>query len=258
MNNLQHHALFEEFRVKFRPVLNGFLDRTLSSDLVSESVKISQLITCLDVAHKVFGPDMVFQTLFLILHGKWDGLLQSVELANSLGRWSVDGQFEVTPHVLRIVAQVVVATRERDDRWISLIKAFDVPDHMLRNNIRHDDSVLLSLLIHLTCEAFHSGSWTPFVLSTLTQFDVCNTLPELQHEFCSLWNEIVREARRDGIDCTAVHILREIRHGYIGLHQDTDAFSARTHFYNPALAQPQSYPLCDIARHPLTLVISVG
>jgi len=90
--------------------------------------------------------------------------------------------------------------------------------------------VLLCLLIHKTREAFLSGSWTPFILNTLSQFDMRNTIPELQHEFCTLWNEIVREAWRGGIDCTAVNILREIRHGYIGLHQGTGAFSAHTNF----------------------------
>jgi len=113
--------------------------------------------------------------------------------------------------------------------------------------------VLLCLLIHKTREAFLSGSWTPFILNTLSQFDMRNTIPELQHEFCTLWNEIVREAWRGGIDCTAVNILREIRHGYIGLHQGTGAFSAHTNFYNPVLAQPMSYQFCNIHSHRIQL-----
>ena len=254
MNNFQDHLLFEEFRVKFRPVLNEVLDRTLSSDLVSESVKISQLITCLDATHKVYGRDAVSQILLDILNGQWNALLQSVELANSLGRWSnsVHDQLEFAHYIiLRIVAQVVVGVRERDNRWISLTKdQFGVPDRVLRDNIKHGDSALLSVLIHMTRQSFRSGSWTPFVLNTLTQFDMCNTLPELQNEFCSLWNEIVREAWRVGTDSAALNILRETRQSFIGLHHGIDAaptaFSAHTNYYNPVLMQPLSYRFCNI------------
>ena len=244
--------LLDDFRIKFRPVLNGFLERTFSSGLISEPTRSTQLlITCLNAAYKALGTDGASQILFNILNGGWWGeLLQSVEMAHSLRRWSKSTDDEITHYVRRIVTQVIAGVRERDDRWISLTKAeFGVPDSVLRDNTTHGDSALLSLLIHMTRQAFCAGSWTPFILATLTQFDMCNTLPDLQHEFCSLWNEIVREARRGGADCTAVKILREVRHGYIGLHQGTDAFSAHTNYYNPVLAQPRSYPFCDIPSH---------
>ena len=247
--------LLEDFRIKFRPVLNGFLERTFSSGLIPETARSPQLlITCLNAAYKALGTDGVSQILFHILNGGWGELLQSVDMAHALRRWSKGTDDEIIHYVRRIVTQVIAGVRERDDSWIALAKAeFGVPDHVLRENIRHDDSALLSLLIHMTRQAFGSGSWTSFILNTLIQFDMCNTVPELQHEFCALWNDIVREARRGGIDCAAVKILREIRHGYIGLHQGTDAaptaFSAHTHFYNPVLAQPRSYRFCDIPSH---------
>ena len=241
-----------EFRSKFRSVLDGFLDRTFLSNSISESVKGDQLIICLRATRAVLGPDGVTQILQDILGGRWRELLQSIEMAQSLGRWgnsiNCDGQF--THDVRRIVTQVVVGVRGRDNRWISLAKdEFGVPDGVLRDNIAHGESTLLSLFIHVTREAFRNGSWTPFILGTLTRFDMCNTLPELQHEFCSLWNEIVREAWRGGANCTAVNILSEIHHAYIGLHHGTDAFSAYTFYYNPVLAQPQSYRLCNIPSH---------
>ena len=247
-----HSHFMEEFRIKFRPVLNRFLERTFSSGLISEPARSAQLlVTCLNTAYKAFDTDGVSQILFHILNGgsQWAELLQSVEMAHSLRRWSKGTNDEITHYVRRIVTQVVVGVRERDVRWISLTKdEFGVPDSVLRDNIQHGDSALLSVLIHVTRQAFRSRSWTPFILKTLTQFDMCNTLPDLQHEFCSLWNEIVREAWRGGIDCTAVNILREIRHGYLELHQGTDAF-AHTNFYNPVLSQPQSYRSCTIPSH---------
>ena len=254
--NPQTHLL-EEFRIKFRPVLNGFLERTFSSDLISEPARSTQLlITCLNAAFKALDTDSVSQILFHILNGgsQWGELLQSVEMAHSLRRWGKSTNDEIPHYVRRIVTQVIAGVRERDDRWISLAKAeFGVPDSVLRDKIHHGDSALLSLLIHMTRQAFRTGSWTPFILATLTQFDMSTTLPELQHEFCSLWNEIVRDAKRSGENCTAVNILREIRSAYIGLHQGTDAapaaFSAHTNFYNPVLAQPRSYRFCDIPSH---------
>jgi len=247
----QEH-LPDEFRIKFRKAMDGFLDRTFSSNSISESVRCDQLIICLSATHVVLGPDGVTQTLQHILNERWRGMLQSIEMAQSLGRWgngtNCDSQF--THYVRRIVTQIVVGVRGRDNRWISLTRdEFGVPDRVLLDNIAHGDSALLSLLIHMTRQAFRSGFWTPSILGTLTQFDMCNTLPELQHEFCALWNEIVREAWRGGANCTAVNILREIHHAYIGLHQGTDALSAHTFYYNPVLAQPQSYRTCNIPSH---------
>jgi hypothetical protein len=260
--DLQNHILFEEFRIKFRSVLNGFLERTFSSDLITEPARSTQLlITCLNATYKALGTDGASQILYHILSGgsQWGKLLQSVEMAHSLRRWDKSTNDEITRNVRRIVTQVVAGVRERDARWISLAGTeFGVPDYVLRDNIRHG-SAPLSLLIYTTRQAFRTGSWTPFVLATLAQFDMSNTIPELQHDFCSLWNEIVREAWKGGDDgITAVNILREIRSAYIGLHQGTDAaptaFSARTNFYNPVLTQPRSYRFCNIpsSRHPLT------
>ena len=249
VDNLQEHVL-DEFRIPFKLALDGFLNRSVSSSSVPESVRSDQLIISLSATHAVLGPNGVSQILRDILSGR--ELLPSIEMAQSLRRWgeSANCDSQIVHSIRRIVAQVVVGIRGRDNRWISLTKdEFGVPDRVLRDNITHGDSALLSLLIHMTRQAFRSGVWTPFILDTLTQFDMCTTLPGLQHEFCSLWNEIVREAWRGGADSTAVNILREIRLAYIGLHQGTDAFSAHTYYYNPVLTQPQSYRFCNIASH---------
>ena len=264
LNDLEE-PLLDEFRTKFRPKLNRFLDRIFSSSSVfeSEPVRSDRFITCLNATHAALGPDGVSQILYDVLSGRWGGV-SSVEMGHSLRDWDNNNGEEFTPFVRRIITQIIIGIRERDDRWIKLVvDEFGVPDRMLRDNIRHGDSALLSLLIHMTRQAFRTGSWTPFILATLTQFDMSTTLPGLQNEFCSLWNEIVQGAKRDGVDCTAVNVLREIRSAYIGLHQGTDAaptaFSAHTNFYNPVLAQPWSYRRCNIVyHHPASAPPSVG
>ena len=253
--NISKEHLSNVFRNKFNQALGGFLHCTFSISSVSESLRSDRLAICLNAAHAALGSDGVFQILQDILNGRWPELLQSVEMAHSLRRWSRTNEERFTPNVRRIVAQIVVGVRERDNRWIALVKAeHGMAEHVLREYVGHGDSVLLSILNHVTHKAFHTGSWTPWILSSLSEFTILDTSPELQHAFCALWNDIVREAwNEEGPINIPVEILREVRHAYIALHEGTDAaltaFSASTFYYQPVLLQPQSYRLCDVASH---------
>ena len=236
----------------FREACDGFLDRTFSSRLVSESARVSRLITCLNAAHAALPHFAVSEILDNAFNENWDKALQSVEMGHALRLWDHRGDHNLT--VQRIIACVVARVRERDDRWTKLVKSeFGVPDHILQDSPAHGDSVLLFILIHISREGYRARSWTSGILSSLSEFDINNTLPRLQHDFCSLWNEIVQEASNQESSSTPARILRDIRHLYIALHQDTDAapnaFSASTDSLNSILEQPSSYPRCDIAGH---------
>ena len=253
VNDLDVHLL-EDFRTRFKKSLDGLLDRTFSSLRILESAKSDQLIICLDATHVVLGVDGASQILCDILNGRWKKMLQSVEMGHSLRRWSNSADQQYSPFVRGIVAQIIIGAQERDERWISLVvHEFGIPHQLLRGNIDDGDSVLLSVLLYMIRQAIRTGSWTPWILSSLSQFDIRNTPPKLQYEFCSLWNDIVIEARKNGADSISILILKEIRHAYIGLHQGTDAapttFSNRTYHFDPALAQPSTYRLCDIPDH---------
>ena len=253
--------LSDEFRNKFRRALNEFLDRTFSLNSIAESARGGRLVICLNAADAALSSEDVFQILSNILSRRWPELLQSAETGNALRRWSegIDDRF--TPHVRRIVAQIVVGVRERDERWISLVKTeYGVPEHVLRDYIGHGDSVLLSILLHMTREAFRTGSWQPWTLSSLSVFNIRDTFPELQRAFCALWNDIVRDAWSEvGPTSNPVRILRDLRHAYIALHQGTPAaltaFSASTPHFDPVLRQPQSYLFCTVASHRPRLTI---
>ncbi|KAF8471357.1 hypothetical protein DFH94DRAFT_769111 [Russula ochroleuca] len=251
VNGLKEH-LPTEFRIKFSQALSGFLDRTFLSGSVTKSVMSGRLIICLDAAHAALGFDGASKILWDIINRRSPELIQSVEMVQSLIHWNDKNDKQFTPYLQRILAQVVVDGR-RDDRWISLVKAeFAVPARVLRSYISHGDSVLLFILIHMTRQAFDTGSWTPLVLSSLSEFGIHDTLPRLQHAFCALWNDILLEARGLGEDNTYVQILREIRRAYIDLHLSTDAaptFSDATHYFDPVLSQPLSYRYCNIASH---------
>jgi hypothetical protein len=258
VNVLEEH-LTDDFRDKFRQALYRFLDRTLSHSSVSESVRSRRLVICLDAARAALGFEGVSQILQDILSGRWPELIQSVEIVQSLRHWNDKNERRFTQYVRRIVTQVVVDVRERDEGWISLVKAeFAVPDRDIRSYISHGDSVLLSILIHVTRQALQTGSWAPWVLSSLSGFNIHDTLPGLQHAFCTLWNDIIFEARDLGEDNTYVKILRDIRHAYIDLHRGTDAlptFPTHTYYFDPVLVQPWSYLHCNVASHRQDLTV---
>ena len=247
----------DELRIKFNQAFSGFMDRTFSSSSVTDSLRGGRLVICLGASHAASGFDGVSQILWYILSGRWPELLQSVEVGHSLHRWGNSNDERFTPDVRRIVAQIVAGVRERNDRWISLIEAeYGIEGHVLREYIGHGHSVLLSILIHTTRQAFHSGSWTPWILSSLSEFNICDTSPELRHAFCALWNDIVRKAWDEkGSTSIPVRILRDLRHAYLALHQGADsAFSASTIHFDPVLRQPRSYRLCNVVSHVITSI----
>jgi hypothetical protein len=237
---------------KLGRALDGFLDLTFSSSLISESVRTRRLITCLNAAHAALGPAAVSEILDNIFNGHRDEALESVEIGHALRLWDHSQDHDL--NIRRIVACIITRVRNRDYRWIKLVEeTFGVPDHVLRDHLGHGDSVLLSILIYISRETNRANSWTSGTLSSLSKFDIHNTLPRLQRDFCTLWNEIAQEASNQVSFSTPARILRDIRHLYVALHQGTDAaptvFTASTDSSDEILTHPWSYPLCNIASH---------
>jgi hypothetical protein len=184
-----------------------------------------------------------------------DEVPQTVEMGHILARWFTNNDQDI-PVVQRIIVGILTSVQERNDNWVSLAaRTFGLPERDLRDNIAlGGDSVLLAILIHLTRRSLHSNYSNWMVLGALSKLDMRNTLPSLQHDFCTLWNEIVQDARIRGPFTNPIVILTKIRHHYIALHQGTDAgltaFSASSNYYfDPILLQPSSYPFCNIANH---------
>ncbi|KAF8479056.1 hypothetical protein DFH94DRAFT_38235 [Russula ochroleuca] len=230
-------------RTKLRPALDGFLDRTFSSSLVPESVRASRLITCLNAAHAALEPGVVPQILCDIIEGRWVEALQSVEIGHALRFWGHRRDHD--QNLQWIVACIIARAQRRDDRWTMLVKeTFGVPDRVLQDSLAHRDSVLLFILIHISRQANRAGSWTSGILSSHFKFDICNTLPGLQDDFRTLWDEIAQEAKNQELSSVPAQILSEIRHLHVALHGGTDA--ALTAFSGcravPSLTQPEKSP----------------
>ncbi|KAH9972308.1 hypothetical protein BGW80DRAFT_1315420, partial [Lactifluus volemus] len=94
-----------------------------------------------------------------------------------------------------------------------------------------------------------------YIIPAVSGFDIHNTLPELQHDFCALWNEIILKLRNLGLHWQAPVFLQNIRCFYIALHPSTDAAPAGFYDFNDfqdvVLYRLSSYPLCNIPGHRL-------
>jgi hypothetical protein len=239
---------------KFGDVLDEFLGRTWSSNSVDDSEKARRLDISLHAIDYICEtPDLFI--LHNILFKLRDGMPQAAETGHTLTRWFTKNDQVIPTVVQRIISRILVSMRERNDSWVTLAaRVFDLPERDLRDNIAlGGDSVLLASLIHVTRRYLRSNDSNEEVLDALCKLDIHNTLPGLQHDFCTLWNEIVQKTRKLGSSFTLVDILKRIRHHYTTLHQGTDAapiaFSASTNDLDRNLRWPWSYPFCNLASH---------
>jgi hypothetical protein len=248
-----------------------FWNNTRTSSIVSETLKKKRIMTCVRVAD-LGGLSRAAWRIHGDIFGRgMDEVLRSVEIGHSLGTWGNNNNEGSALCAQGIVSGIIaiVPVGERDDQWKALVKnQLGVSEDVLRDYLAHGDSVLFANLIHITRQFFRSylvdGDGyillvLPSILASTSRFDIQNTVPGLQNDFCALWNEIVFKAQITGNSLIPYYILRDIRHIYIVLHQGTDsaptAFSPSTHDNDDILFQPSSYPVCNIPGHASHTVI---
>jgi hypothetical protein len=253
-NSLEPLQFTTQFKPRFKLVVDAFLDRTFQATTIAESVKTSRLLICLNASRVALGSKVTSEILSDILNERWPELLQSVDLGHSLRSWSNDNDDEDHVRYARcITSRIIASTEKHDDRWSTLVKdELDISDDLLRDYLAQSDNVLLANFNNITRQILHSHHPYWNVSSLLSKCDILRVLPSLQHDFCDLWNDILRDAQaRNGSIATS--ILKDIHHVCIALHKDTTPSSmtfATSIADHPAiLDQPSSYPLCNIAAH---------
>ena len=254
VKDLKEHLPYDQLR----NALAGFLGRTLSSKSLVNSVKLHRLDIFMDTINLMDeGSIRVSSILGTLLFKRWDLAPQSIEVAHTLARLytSNDQRTASAQYARCTVTRVLVMVRKRDDRWFELAARISgVPMHDLRDNRAHTGkNMILATLIDLCRQTNHSDDWKLVRAFSQFEFDICNTLPRLQHDFCTLWNEFVDKARiRGGPDSTPVLILNSIRYLYVALHPGTDAATialSTTISFDFLVLQPSYYPLCNISSH---------
>jgi Family of unknown function (DUF6535) len=236
---------------KFSSALVAFLNRALTSNSVTRSDKVLRFIMCVKIADET--QDAPLRDLFSEAAGH--SFLRAVEVGRIL-RSSSRNDKEVGLCAQTFVSNIIAKVEGRDDSWVELAadQLGKSEDDIQRYLAHGNDNVLLANWMHMARQISKSSSGinqglasdaASCILRPPSTFDIHNTLPELQRDFCSLWNEIVLKAHKSG-DGSIPHLLIFIlRSLYIELHQDTDDSPA------PSFDRfkVSSYPLCNNAHH---------
>jgi hypothetical protein len=248
---LSLHCDHAQMRVEM--AIRHVLRNTLSSSSLHESVKMRRLAACFNVASEVLAPDHGNLIGDLIDMNR-SGRLDAVAVVHSLRSWNEDSGGHFTPYVHGIVAVIVSSMQERNNSWAALARNhLGVQNTVFDDYKAHGDSVLLANFIHFTRNAKLSEPFALEVVGSISNFDIRNTLPELQHDFCAMWNDLVQEIQNHNAYSRHVISLKDILHHYTTLHPGTEfapiAFPESTADYENLLWHPSSYRLCNIPTH---------
>ena len=263
-------CLTEEEMWKLYGALRGLLDRTFSSDFLPALIKDRRALICakaIDPDHAPGDPDIepkptAFRILDVILSKYQHSGPVATGIAKVLRGWRNNVDEDKSVYAQLTIYTVIATSQPRNDSWYNFTSdELGFPENTLRDYATQGDSLSLLILIYIIRQQvphFRKRSWSQrfdlsLVLAEASKFDAKETSSELQHEFCALWNQIVREVQ-DGNDWPmANYILRRIRNVFLALHQDTDSapthFSASTSDYAYILREPFSYPLCKVSDH---------
>ena len=245
---------------KFSDALFGLLHRTLSSNLIPESVKQQRIAICKD-AMEVASFPINQQIMLRVLYDEWDELLGYVEFGLFLRRAS-QGDARTIYNSRCMVAIIIAGSREHDDRWFELASShLGVSRAVLCYYLAHGHSMHLANCVHIVwimVQSYLKHGWAratnlrSMTLESVTKFDVRQTLPELQVTFCLLWNEVVCLALNTEDRHTRLVwflILRRIRDIHVDLHQDDGASPVPFSTSENDLDFPSPYRLCKVHDH---------
>ena len=253
-------SLNEEEKSKLYEGLRGLVDRTFSSDLLPAPVKDRRAMICakaVDLRYIPNAPDILEK---ILSRYQYRGPLATT-IAKILRRYGNNVPDDSNLYAQFAISKIIVTRQPFDDSWYILVSnELGLPETSLREYSAHGDSLSLVILIHVIRQQlahFWKTLWPrhdfSFVLATASNLNVKEASPELQHEFCTLWNKIVNEAQHGHYQSMADQILGHIRHIYLALHQDSDSaptqFSALTRDDDSILWEPSSYPVCKVAEH---------
>jgi hypothetical protein len=240
--------------------LRGLMNCSFSSDLLPAPFKDGRAMICAKAIDPAYFPH-AYTILDLVLSNyQYSGPLATavVQTARS---WKNNADEDGILRMRATISMIVARVQPRDDSWFILASdALGIQETVLRDYAAHGDSLSLAILIHVVRRQF-SHIWKEpwptsefsFVLSAASKFNAEHTPSALQHEFCTLWNQIVRKAQHDSDQLMVFAILKRIRNVYVALHQNIDSsptqFFASTDSEEDALWLPLSYPLCDIPTH---------
>ena len=200
----------------FWNALHDFIDRTLSSNSIAEEVKSRRSAICKDIISMIPRPYVMIPDPFSDF---FDEAPVSIERLQVMARWRSHQNDFVADSARIRAAKSLTRMQKRDGRWMALASDISgISELDLQNDVAlAGNGVLLATLIDISRRAIHSDDSVMLLTEGLPS-PILNTHPRIQHDFCSLWNELTQEARNQGSFSTPVQILRNIRQHYILLH----------------------------------------
>jgi hypothetical protein len=219
---------------KLHKAVDELLERTWSSKFLSRSEKLQRLAVCVNFADAARLSDVALSILREIFPQDRHNAMRSVEMGRFLRSQSNFTGQQIGLCAQSIVAGIIYDVQDDDDGWVSLASdQLDKSEDVIRSYLEHGkENVLLANLTHITRQIFQSsqdnlylaGS-SSFILASISNFDVRNTLPELQGSFRALWNKI-EDAPNDTVSPETRDILLNL---YNALTQGTDNASTAAH-----------------------------
>ena len=261
------HGFVDTHKGRLSSALIGLMDRTLSSNLVSESVKQRRMIICTKTVESTSLLEFWY-ILHRVLFGDWYRFLGCIEFGLLVQNWENISD-KATSFSAQCVAALTISIVQRDERWIQLVSGLlNVSNSLLHKYVANGDSILLAnviFIIRRTVQAYSGSaernrnnilSASSRTLEALCTPNIQGTLPELQYEFCDLWNLLVQTAKTDPLPqhvFISTMTLKNVRKLFLTFHDGArtppTVFNATTNDQDPALDNPETYPSCIIFEH---------
>jgi hypothetical protein len=257
------NKFIEPNKERLSNALIRLIDRTLISNLVKEFVKHRRMIIFTKAIESkstsLLDPSQILRR---VLFEDWHGFLECVEFGLFMRNWTnnTSNDDRIAPFYAQCVATLTISNIEnRDKRWIQLATVNGQP--LSRSLHHHDDhhSILLAnaiYVVRMTIQTYAGSEDTDRndilkasrrTLEAVCKLDIRHTLPELQHEFCDLWDKLVRTAQTDQHPhhrSVSVKLLKNIRKLYIALHGTHQTDFHTTDDWEQVLDNSNFYPEC--------------
>ena len=237
--------------------LHGLLNRTFSSDFLPAPVKDRRAMICAKAVYPESTIDALRILDTIVINYQYSGPV-AIAIAKGLRECGNNMDENKILRAQLFNSGIIARMQPHDDSWYNIVSnELGIPKTFLRDYAADGDSLSLVILIHLVrlqfthFQASHGYAFSSNLVIA-SNFDAINTSPKLQHEFCALWNHIVREAQ-DNDQSLAFHILALIRNIFLVLHEDIDSapmqLLASVHDDDTIICDPALYPLCETPDH---------
>ncbi|KAF8263534.1 hypothetical protein EI94DRAFT_1832262 [Lactarius quietus] len=247
----------------------AFMNHSLSSDLLLYTTRQDRI----KVALKAMQTDsyLLQRTFCHALHATESPIFNCVDFVLLSDRYANDEDQN-----LRSLARCIIAVAishledyDTDERWAGIIqRRLDWSEALFAEHREHRDSIKLLNLVRIARELYIAPPGSDIrdshdvfdnVLRAVRQpIHVGAVAPELQKEFCKVWNMLVvkmQARRQDPCLVSNVTLLSSMRTIYITSHQGTEcqpsAFSTSTDDLDPVLQKASSYSQCTVPSHHL-------